>query len=55
MKIDYKDLLKKYIKHVYEVEESMFLPSLVHDPAKPGYFTEEEKKELERLSEESRE
>lgn len=28
MAIDYEKLLKKYIKHVYKVEESMFLPSL---------------------------
>jgi hypothetical protein len=50
--MDHKKLLKKYIKHVYEVEGSMFLPSIVHDTSRKDDFTKEEIKELELLSEE---
>ena len=47
---DYEKLLKKYIKHVYKVEESMFLPSLPIAPERKSDFTKEEVKELEKIS-----
>ncbi len=50
--MDYKELLKKYIKHVYEVEGSMFLPSIRIAAERKSDFTKEEAEELERLSDE---